>query len=406
MNSITLPRPCRASGRFTALIALLLGSTIVRADNLYVAADGSEPFTQIQDAVNVASDGDVIWVAAGDYAAVTIGGKAILIIGAGAQTASAASLTIQSVPRGLVGVASLRIVGTTLVSSDPATVLLRDDEGAELALRDCADVYVEGWHGLRGSSNQVQEAWLTNCHFEGPAGQDAVPGVLAGTWLSLPTPGGAAFVARGSLLEVAGSEFVGGAGGAGSCLPLPGLLTGAGGGAGLADAVGDCSFLVAQSTFTGGTGGEGGALCQTAAAGTGLLTQPGTTLEWDASAAPLYPLTVLTPSLVGTKTTLLISGVPGDNILLILSDQPGNQIVPNVAGFPLGASLAPAAHLTLWWLTRPIGPDGTLQWMHKIPDAPQLVGTPVFVQAWLVAGPGRAPHPSTLTGTSVTILLP
>jgi hypothetical protein len=58
--------------------------------------------------------------------------------------------------------------------------------------------------------------------------------------------------------------------------------------------------------------------------------------------------------------------------------------------------ISPAAHLNLWWLTRPVGVDGTLEWMHKIPDSPDLAGA-VFLQA-LVPGPGSALHPATLTG--------
>jgi hypothetical protein len=401
-----LPRLRRPTACVTGFLALLLGSPIASAEQLHVAADGSEAFTQIQAAVNYASSSDVIWVAAGSYAAVTINGKALLIVGAGAETVSAASLTIESVPQGLVGVASLRVLGATLVTDNQATVLLCDDEGGELTLRNCVSAYVQSWRGRRGSSDSVQTAWLTNCRFEGPAGKNAVPGLLPGTWITLPTPGGTAFEARTSWLRVAGTEFVGGAGGLGSCLPLPGLLPGASGGAGLADVLGNCSFFVAQSSFTGGAGGEGGPLCQAAAAGIGLLLQPGTKLEWDESAAPLYPLAVLTPSLLGQKTTILISGVPGDKIMLIISNLPGAQDVPNVVGFPLGAGIAPAAHLNLWWLTRTIGVDGTLEWMHKIPDAPELAGTPTFLQALLVPGPTSAPHPATLTGTSVSIILP
>lgn len=394
-----------SSACITAFVALLAGGTIARAEDLHVAADGSEAFTQIQAAVEFASSGDVIWVAAGDYAAVTLDTKALMIIGAGAETVSAASLLITSVPQGLVAVASLRVLGTTLVTDNQASVLLRDLAGSNLALRNCAHVYVENWDGQSGSSNRVQ-AWLTDCRFEGPAGKDAVPGVLPETWRQLPTPGGTAFEARDSRLDVAGSEFVGGAGGLGSCLPLPGLLPGASGGAGLADVVGDCSFFVAQSSFTGGAGGTGGWLCEAASSGIGLLLEPGTTLEWDESAAPLYPLAVLTPSYLGLKTTMLISGVPGDKIMLIISNLPGAQSVPGVAGFPLGVGIDPAAHLNLWWLTRTIEADGTLLWMHKIPDAPELAGTPVFVQALLVPGPASAPHPATLTGTSVSIILP
>ena len=44
--------------------------------------------------MNFASSGDVIWVAAGSYAAVCINGKALTIVSAGAETVNAASLII------------------------------------------------------------------------------------------------------------------------------------------------------------------------------------------------------------------------------------------------------------------------------------------------------------------------
>jgi hypothetical protein len=170
--------------------------------------------------------------------------------------------------------------------------------------------------------------------------------------------------------------------------------------------VGNCTFLISQSLLTGGAGGKGGTLCQAAASGLGLLTKPTTTLEWDQADAPLYPLTVVTPSFVGQKTTIEISGQPGDKIMLIISNQPGTFGFPAVDGFPLGASIAEASHVNLWWLTRTIDLNGKLQWKHKIPNAVELAGTPVFMQAFLVPGPGDAPHPPTLTGTSFSIILP
>src|SRR6185436_13760735 len=63
-----------------AILALVgLTQAPAFANVLKVATTGA-PFTQIQSAVNAASDGDVILISPGSYGAVTIDGKSLTLV--------------------------------------------------------------------------------------------------------------------------------------------------------------------------------------------------------------------------------------------------------------------------------------------------------------------------------------
>jgi hypothetical protein len=387
-------------------IGLLVVSFLVadaRATEWIVAKDGSGQFSEIQPAVDAAQNGDEIWVLAGAYGPAIIAQKTIAVLGAGAGSASITSLRIETTPPGFTSVSGLTISQTTTVTANVGTVVLRDCVGQNLAVTNCPRVFVENWHGLRGSCNNVGGLWIAESSFAGGTGKDALPGAVPGTWSQLPTPGLSAFGARTSKLFISNTEFAGGAGGMGSCQATLGYLAGAPGGAGLHDETGGCSFWLARSTFTPGAGGTGLAACTPQPGAVGVKTLPTTQLLWDEQGAELFPLSILTPSLLGQSTLIEVWGHPNDNIILLIDPNPATTVTSPTPGFPLGLNLTPGV-VNIWPLQRTIGLGGSLLWKHKIPSDPALLGTPVFLQAVLTSPTGGPAHVPVLTGVSVSVL--
>ncbi|HEX5011756.1 MAG TPA: hypothetical protein VFY71_15295 [Planctomycetota bacterium] len=353
--------------------------------------------------MDTAQDGDLIRVMPGNYGKVNIQHKLVSLLGTGASATTVDSLRVAGAAAGFVSVSALSITHNTGFSSNQATIVLRDCVGRDLLISGCHSVFVENWHGRRGTSDAVDALWLTSSEFVGPQGKDAVWSGPAGGWSQLPTPGMAGFGARHSVLYVDLGSFSGGAGGKGSCVQAQGYLDGAPGGAGLEDETGDCALWIAKSTFHPGAGGKGGSTCARKAGASDVQTQPGTVLKWDQQGADLFPLSILAPSVIGSHTTIEVWGHPGDGVMLMIATHPASVLDGSAAGFPLGVDLSLGV-VNLWPLTRKVGSNGYLLWEHKIPNEPLLVGTATFVQALLIA-PASAPyHPPMNTGVSTSII--
>jgi hypothetical protein len=391
----------RFLARVLSVFLIPLGAA--SATQWIVAADGSGQFTDIQPAVDVAQSGDVIRVLAGSYGAIDLAEKNLSIMGAGADSVTVGSVIIGAIGPGFASLSGVTIGQDTAITSSQGSVILRDCVGEDLAVVGCQQVFLENWHGRRGSSDTVTALWIATSHFEGAAGKDAVYAGTPGSWSQLPTAGTNAFGARASKLFVTASEFVGGSGGQGSCSATQGFLAGAVGGNGLEDELGNCSFWLATSTFTAGSGGSGGSQCSQTPGAVGLKTLPSTKVTSDTTGGNLFPLSTLTPSVLGKNTTIKIWGYPGDSILLLIGTDANLKLDSGALGFPLGLNLN-LGHVTFWPLTRQIGLDGTVKWKHKIPNDPALLGTPVFLQALLVPSLLSGPHPFLLTGVSVSII--
>jgi len=395
----------RSQTVFLALLssAMLVPLTPVCATEWVVNSDGSAQFTEIQPAVDAALDGDLIRIMPGSYGKVSIQQKTVALLGAGADETTISSLRVVAAPAGFVNISGLTIAQNTGLTADLATIVLRDCVGKDLHIGNCQSVFVENWHGRRGTSDTVEAVWLTSSEFVGAKGKDAVWSGTPGGWRQLPSPGMTGFGARHSMLFVNDSTFAGGAGGQGSCVPAQGYLDGAPGGNGLEDETGDCSFFVAKSTLEPGAGGAGGSTCMQTPGATELKTLPGTILEWDEQGAELFPLSILAPSIIGSHTTIQVWGHPDDGVMLLIATNPASAIDTSVAGFPLGLDLDQGV-VNLWPLTRTIGSNGYLLWDHKIPNEPLLVGIATFVQAVLVAPAAGPYHPPMNTGVSASII--
>lgn len=388
------------------LATLVAGTALVlpaSAGQWTVARDGSGHFTEIQQAVDVGQGGDVIWVLPGVYGDVVVQQKALHVLGAGAGSTFVDSVRIDSMPGGMTCFAGLSIGGETVASANLGTVVLRDCAAQELSLAGCERVYVENWHGTRATSEVVGALWVSTSQFQGAAGLDAVWGGDPFVWDQLPTPGQSAFTARATTLLATRSDFLGGAGGNGSCISLVGLLAGEEGGSGLVDAGGDSTFWLADCSFAAGTGGKGGILCQLGGTPAALITALTTDLHWDEDGANLYPMSIQVPTQVGAYSAIDFWGQPGDSILLLTATSPAAGLVTDAPGFPLGLDLN-TGFVNFWPLTRTIQQDGHVTWTHIIPNEPLLAGLVLFEQALLVDAPGGPAHPPLLTSVSSTII--
>src|SRR5262245_61421313 len=241
----------RSQTVFLALLAsaFVLPLAPVCATEWVVNSDGSAQFTDIQAAVDAAQDGDLVRVMPGSYGKVSILHKLVSLLGTDAAGTTIASLRIMSAPAGFVNISALTISSNTGFTADQATIVLRDCTGEDLHIGSCQTVFVENWHGRRGTSDTVGALWITSSEFVGAQGKDAVWAGTPGSWRQLPTPGMSAFGARHSTLFVANSTFTGGDGGQGSCVAAQGFLAGKSGGNGLEDETGDCSFWLSKSAF-------------------------------------------------------------------------------------------------------------------------------------------------------------
>jgi len=395
----------RSATLFLTLVtsASLCLVTSVPAAEWIVAADGSGQFTKIQQAVDAAQSGDLIWVMPGTYGKTSVGQKAISIIGAGADNTVVTSVHVDAAPIGYCVVSGMTITVYTRITTSAATIVLRDCSGGALDLAGCDQVFIENWHGGAGTSAGVASLRITSSTFKGGDGVDAVPSGVPGSWSQVQTRGSAGFSASESAVYATLSDFTGGCGGQGSCSSANGLLLGAAGGNGLEDETGDCSFSIAKCTLTPGAGGEGGPQCAPTSGATGLLSKAGTKVLWDEQGDDLFPLSIETPSKLGSKTTIGIWGHPDDTVLLLIGAYPATVSYDGIAGFPFGLDLN-AGFINFWPLTRTIEDDGDLTWTHIIPFDPLLLGTPVFVQALLQAPAGSPYHPPALTGVSVSLI--
>jgi len=100
------------ASRLLLVLALLLSASVARADTLFVDPSGLTPHTGIQDAIDVAADGDVVVVFPGTYGAIDFLGKDLVV-------------------RALAGPTLTTIDGTgsggpavTIASGEPSTTLL------------------------------------------------------------------------------------------------------------------------------------------------------------------------------------------------------------------------------------------------------------------------------------------
>lgn len=314
------------------LSALVLFTPFPFAGEVHVvdaAAGPGSQYTDIQDAVDAASDGDTVLVRTGGYDAFIVTEKSLVITADSGEFVSASRITIQKLSADQS--VRMRRIGTYDLTNGPGLRIADCDgpvwiESCDIAgpmqgsthgvlLENCAAVsfhrstlradsamYGHAGHGLRASDSLVA---LYDCEVIGGNGNWSDRG-------SALDPGPGATI-DGGLLYASGSSFTGGRGAGGSFQGS--CLDAADGAAGLV-LTGGAEAHLRDATTTGGEGGTAFTGCEDGQAGPDSEVLAGTLLE---QALPARSL--VARGLVRSGDLLLLSmeGEPGDAALLVLA---------------------------------------------------------------------------------------
>jgi len=395
---------------FAVLFLLAALAPASAATSVLVVDPGAGPFTQIQDAVNAAADGDVILVKNGSYTAVTVDNKGVSIV---ADTGSPtlrpviARVTIKNLSasrRVLLRGFRIAIVPTPFGTN---IGVLLDSNFEDVLLENC--VLLGGLPSVQvtnstratlvrcavGGSPAVKATGSVVHLFEGAcAGDDGADATSTPFGVIQAGPGAAGFECEGSsLVNFHGTPLTGGDGGdglfsGGNCHP------GADGGPGLLLASG--VVFLRDVPIAGGAGGAPGSGCGNGGnPGPAIDQQGGSVLT---SAESKRVLSIGSPVREGNATTLSMSGVPGDSVFLLLSIDADAQFIGNFRGTLVAASP--------FLLVGPIGtlpPSGDLSINVGIPPnllAPGVEGLEAVLQMIVPVSPGSGAaigSPSVLT---------
>ncbi len=348
--------------------ALALASSPLLAEGARIVnAPDLPPFTNLQEAVDAATDGDTILVAQGSYEGFTIDNKALSIVAVPIY-----SVNIHGTVRILnltaersVLLSNLKVTGLSHPGvSDPALIV--QSSLGHVRVQGCKLVGAAGWYthvngpfvvGGTGSSLKASSrVAFTHCTISGGAGSGDIncdsgcTGGAGGTGVLMDTSTAAFYECsirggaggdgnwggdgrdgcrlQGSWMFAAGSDFLGGEGGDGHCLVSIG--TAGDGGAGL--------FLEANAraewfddSYLGGAGGIGW-FCGTqgqfgpAKDGPGTLTRhPGTLRDLEAYALAFDNSTL----------AVIVHGTPGDQVWMQAGIAPAFQYQPSLPGVHL-----------------------------------------------------------------------
>lgn len=340
----------------SAALALTIGSaSSLSAQNVWTVDDsGGADFTDLQAAVDAASSGDVLLVAAGVYGNVAVLGKGLTILGDGAAP-SVRQLVARDLPPGeeLV-LRSLKFIGPSLT---PLT--LADNEGT-VWVEDCtlqrslisnAGIQVEDCASVVLVRTTIPKA-LT---FFGDAlvaeGSEilAFESVFRGAEISatFPFPGGNGATLRDSFLYGAGCTFRGARGNNAACVPR--CSPGTPGGTGL-DATNAASVPVTlDCTFLPGLGGQSttcsGSVCPGGPDGSPTLGTVSILPQ------PLRSYELSTPVRGGTSYELVARCQPGELVWSVLASDLDPLYLPSfsgprVAAFPVTLVFEGAADAT------------------------------------------------------------
>jgi hypothetical protein len=413
-----------------AAIAFSL-STLAASANagvIVVDSSGGGQFTNLQMAVNSASNGDTLLVRVGGYSSFTVDGKALSIVAdAGATVTVFGSVVVQNLAadQGVV-LAGLKVTGatTTAMSDTPGVALYATANDGPLRLHGCqltgaigyGDHYFNnggdccapvnhgsGWAGAILTQNQAGVAFV---------GCTIVGGRAANASLSCEACGNGALGGDGMFLVATrvalyDCAIIGGRGG-----DAGGQAGSGGAGCNAQTLTTACGLFASGTSFTGGVGGDGNDIIQayggvggdglmvfypalaqlldcTTAGGHGGhncgLSQPyaangfatsgnstpfvftGTRLTFSAP-SPMHEL---------TATPVTFTGQPGEHVYLRMADATGFRPIASSKGVILthsvGASFAPphsgAMHQTAYAADLGVIPaSGVLNTTLQFPD--------------------------------------
>lgn len=423
------------SGFLRASAALLLAPALAQAGVIVVSSGGGGQYTNLQMAVNAASDGDTVLVKAGAYSSFTVTDKALTIVADGATPVTVyGTVVVQNLA------ASHAVVLTGLVVTGALTTSMADSPGAGLSVTGCAGPvrartcrfegskgwgdgtssgsyccdpvnHFWGWPGAILSGNTAGVAF-SMCALQGGRGSNANIYCYCGTG----GDGGDALSVSGTLVALYDCSLLGGKGGDNGDL-------GGHGGAGCRakTSATTCGVVASGCSFTGGHGGEGYDYLYSHGGdgGDGLVAESGT-IAWllddtFAGGAPGLACGGVLPypglpgvsqsgtgqsfSFTGTRLSLVaptpvreassfqatFTGAPGSRVYLVATPGTGFQPIPSWNGVVLTESATRPRVVGMG--TVPAG--GTLIVPLSFPDlGPGVAAETRYLQTYLEDGSG------------------
>lgn len=369
----------RASlGLLTCFLLVELGGLAEGQSAVWVVDAAGGPgsdFTEIQPAVDAASDGDVVLLRSGAYAGFVVDGKSVLLT---ADNGAHVLLTAAGVVRNLRAHQELLLRGVDtaddpgLLAADLLQLVNNEGEvwiedcrlGAEVGtpfffsgqagtalVQDCRGVTFQrctllgrsmldgagafpGHPALQCVNSNVS---LYDCGLTGGNGGDgrgdkitAMPGA----------PGGDGALVREGTLFASGCHVEGGTGGGGTVLPclfFPFGTEGGAGGNGLT-MIGTARVDLLESTFAAGAGGLGTCGKPDGSDGVPVLPVPGQLVRHPGVARHLA---IDSPVPWAQATAVSCGGVPGDLAFLLISVEQDHTFLPRLAGVLLPSAAAP-----------------------------------------------------------------
>jgi hypothetical protein len=382
----------------TTCFALLVFATAstTHAEVLTVAPAGGD-FTNIQDAISAAADGDVILVKSGAYPGFSITDRALAIVeddGHDVSVQGPVSVTGLSADRDVV-IDDLDLLGGGRFSATDCIGALRIQDCRIAALLDpnvsiasCSDVvFVNCALDQTGNANG---RGLVATQSNLAVYATTVHGGPGYSWSgdTVSVRGADAVQIEAGYLFSSGSSFVGGAGETGDWYVLPVWCNdGGSGGAALVASQG-CIVECFETTRTGGAPGLGGCVpgsqpgfagCDCADGFSGspfTLLSGATLLDWP---FPARRMSIASPLREKTSASLKVHGLPGDTVRL--ASTIGTQFAFDPASFGLQV-FEPTALSAYLRALGTIDASGELGYKLELPDlGPGIAARTLYMQA-------------------------
>lgn len=348
------------------LVASLLGFALapvaLRAQGAVLVVDADAgPYFTVQSAVDAAADGDTILMHAGYYGRFVVAGRSLTIAAADGALVYCADDFFSAMPNEIKDLAAadvvvlrgLQLVGLT-ISGAAGTVWVEDCDltyaGTPLVVEDSAGVVLvrdtftansgfidPGAYFSQSATDAVRltdsKVAMYDCTAKAGNGTNFTTTVLGPAF---PAAGKDAIRVHGGELRMSGGSAIGGNGGNGGNGGLWGCFAGREGGSGVHLVDGAAMLAVNDVVLQGGAGGAAPASCDafgdpdSGAPGSPVLNQGTgsvTTLP-----GPARRLQVASPVSEGQVKHLLVSGAPGDAVLVLVGLQPRLAFKPAHVG--------------------------------------------------------------------------
>lgn len=349
-------------------------------------------FLDVQDAIDAASDGDLIVVYEGSYSSILIDDLAVAILGWPSQVVTTGPIRVQNLAAGKLVVLSGLQVPLGPEVPDPAEPALTASSCAgSLRLQDCS---LAGQTASTGSAPDgmvlidCDDVAISNSWTLGGARTGYVPGISGdggrglyavnsrvaahgsqfwgryGQSLYNVGDGGDGVACFGSQVHLTGSSIEGGAGGDDQGGDPPGD-----GGNALVIGAGSIAFGLRNELLPGRAGASCWIACKYGIEGQALVVESGA--EYVEVSGPVHSLRISPIGFDSDSVAMSVEGLSAARVALNFSYSPGHDLDPGLSGvFQLGKPLAHAAPQQHGWRSRMQVPlvldDGQL---GSIPDS-------------------------------------